>query len=104
MPAQREDGVLATHAASVVGDRNEAESAAFDLDREVARSRIDGIFDELLDRRGWTLDHFACRDLAGHLLRQDVDDAFGHAAVPHSSSTASAILAETIEVEPSQAF
>ena len=45
MTAQRDDRVLAAHATSVVGDRNESESAALDFNREVVRAGIEGVFD-----------------------------------------------------------
>ena len=57
-----------------------AEAAALDFDREVARAGVERIFDQLLDRGGRPLDDFAGRNLAGHLLGQDVNYVLRHSS------------------------
>ena len=52
-------GVLGRHAAAVVRDADELRAAAGELHRYVARPRVDGVFNELLHRRGGPLHDLA---------------------------------------------
>src|SRR5690242_1175332 len=78
MPAHRENSVLARHPASVVTDCDQRRAAAENLDADRVRARVEGIFDQLLDRRGGPFDNLAGRNLARDLLGQYVDYVLGH--------------------------
>ena len=60
-------GVLGRHAAAVVRDADELRAAAGELHRYVARPRVDGVFNELLHRRGGPLHDLARGYEVGHV-------------------------------------
>ena len=71
----REREVVAGHAGAVVGDADQAASAAVGHDLDVVRAGIERVLDQLLDHARRPLDHLARGDA--------VDDAFGELANGH---------------------
>ncbi len=78
MTPQRQNRVFAHHPATVVRDRDQRRSSALDFCAYRARAGVERIFDQLLQRRGRPFHHLARRDLAGHVLRQDMYQPFRH--------------------------
>src|SRR5579884_3870047 len=77
MALEGEQGIIAHHAAAVVGDLYELFAAGFDLDFDPCRSRVERILEQLLHHRRWPLDYLASGDLVGNLLGKYVDAAHG---------------------------
>ncbi len=73
MALEGKQGVIAHHAAAVVGDLNELLAATFDLDADARGSGVKGIFQEFLDHGGGALHDFASGDLVGNVFGEDVD-------------------------------
>src|SRR5205085_831974 len=67
VPFNRQPRVLRLHAFTVVLDPHLLLASELDVDAEATGSRVDGVLDELLDDRRWTLDDLACGDLIGEL-------------------------------------
>ena len=70
-----QQGVVAQHAAAVVGDADQAAAAGFDLDAQLGGAGVERIFEQLLDHRSGALHHFTGGDLVGDLVGQDADAA-----------------------------
>ena len=64
---QGKESVVAVHPATVVHYPHQRDPPAPDADLDLARSRVDAVFHELLDDRRRALDHLA----GGHLARED---------------------------------
>jgi hypothetical protein len=60
---EAEQGIIATHAESVVGDTDQAAAAGLDFHADTRRFRVECIFDEFLHDAGGTFHHFTGRDL-----------------------------------------
>jgi len=76
---QAEEGVVAVHAGAIVDDADGGSAAAADHDLDLAGGGVEGVFDQLLDDGGGTLDDLAGGDLAGNLLGKQGDAAHGMA-------------------------
>lgn len=77
---QAEQGVIATHSESVVGDPDQAPSARLHLHGDARCAGIEGVFDQLLHDAGGTLHHLASGDLVGDLLGQKANAVHGRGA------------------------
>ena len=75
--------VVGRHPLAVVLDADQPLAAQLQRHRHPHGAGVEGVLDELLDRRGGPLDHLAGRDLVGQTGRQPVDPA-------HRSSAGSA--------------
>jgi len=65
--------IRAGHATAIVADAHQRHAALPNLDRDRARLRVDGIFDQLFDDRGRSLDHFTRGDTFGDGFGEDVN-------------------------------
>ena len=72
---KREESIVLDHAVAVVGDTDELAAAGFDFDTDAGGSGIEGVFEELFDDGGGTLDDFAGSDLVGYQVGEDADAA-----------------------------
>ena len=77
MTLEREQSIVAQHAAAVVGDLNEFFPAGFDLNPDAGGTCIQGIFEQFLGYRSWSLDHFTGGNFVGNIFGKDVN--FAHA-------------------------
>ena len=75
MALEGKQGVIADHAMAIVGDADELAAAGFDVDADAGGSRIERVFEQLLDHGRGSLDHFAGGNLVGDLVGKDVDAA-----------------------------
>ena len=66
MTLERHARVSRRHAGAVVNDLDQSAAGVLDYDADVGCSGIDGVFDQLLDHRSRTLDHFSGGYLVGH--------------------------------------
>ena len=80
-----EQGVVADHAAAVVGDADELAAAGFDLDADAGRAGVERVLQQLLDDRGRPVDDLAGGDLVGDLVGENADAA--HVCVKDMRST-----------------
>ena len=71
--AQRQRQLAGRDAAAVVADADQVDAAAFQGHVDVAGAGIEGVFQQLLDDRGRSLDDLAGGDLVGQLRRQLAD-------------------------------
>ena len=72
--AEKGDAHVVLHdAAAVVGDAHKGGAAVFDLDGDVLRAGVDGVFHQLLDDGGRTLHDLARRDQLRDVLVQHID-------------------------------
>ena len=78
MALEGQQGVVAQHAAAIVGDANETAAAGFHFDANLRRARVERVFEQFLDHRSGTLHHLAGGDLVGDLVGQNAYAA--HAA------------------------
>ena len=81
MALEGEHGVVAHHAASVVGDLNELFAARLDADLDARGAGVEGVFEHLLDHGRRPLHHFAGGDLVGNGFGEYVDAAHGQFSV-----------------------
>ena len=77
MALEGEQGIIADHAAAVVGDANELAAAAFDLDTDAGGTSIKSVFEQFLDHGRGAIDDFAGGDLVGDLVGENADAAHG---------------------------
>ena len=77
MTFEGEHGIVAHHAASVVGDLDELFSAGLDTDLDAGCASVQSVFEQLLDYRGRALHHLAGGDLVGDVLGEYVNAAHG---------------------------
>ena len=68
MSRQRERQVLAAYAIAIIGDADQLDAAAGEVDVDLARSGIEAVLEDLFERRGGTVDHFAGGDLVDQLI------------------------------------
>ena len=73
MPRQRQHGVAAVHADSIIRDAHQRLSAIFDGDGDRGGTRIERVLDKFLDDRRGPFDHFARGDLVSNGARQNGD-------------------------------
>ena len=74
---QRQQRVLALHAAAVVGHPDEGEPALLHVHGDGGRARVEGVLDQLLHDGGRALDHLARGDLVDEPGREDLDARHG---------------------------
>ena len=72
-----QQGVVAHHAAAVVGDLDELLAAGFDLDPDAGGAGVERVLEQFLDHRSRALHHFAGGDLVGNGFGENVDAAHG---------------------------
>ena len=75
VPLEREQGIVAVHAAAVVADLDQAAAAAAQLDSDLGSPCVKGVLDQFLADRSRPLDHFAGGDLVRDLVCQYADAA-----------------------------
>ena len=75
MALKGQQGIVAHHAAAVVGDANELAPPALDRDHDAARAGVERILQQLLHHRCRPIDDLAGGDLVGHLVGEYVDAA-----------------------------
>jgi hypothetical protein len=73
MPFDGQGQILGRHADAIVGNDDEAGAALAQRDIDASGTGIDGILDQLLDRRRRTLHHLAGGDAVDESLRQPTD-------------------------------
>ena len=71
MSFEGEQGVVPAHTGTVIGHTDEAAAAGTDLDGDLLRAGIEGIFDEFLHDAGGAFDDLAGRDLVRDLLGKE---------------------------------
>jgi iron-sulfur cluster assembly protein len=83
MALKAQQGVLAVHAAAVVGDAHKSCPAAREFDAHTPCASVDAVFDEFLHYRSGALYDLACRDLAGDMIgeKANVSHAFDFARI-----------------------
>jgi hypothetical protein len=67
---ERERQFVGRDAAPVVGHPDQGTAAVGHLDRDAPGTRVDGVLDQLLDRRGWAFHDLAGRDPVDRSLVQ----------------------------------
>ena len=72
-----QQGVVAQHAAAIVGDADQAAAAGFHFDAQVGRAGVERVFEQLFDHRSGPLDHLTGGDFVGDLVGEDADAAHG---------------------------
>ena len=77
MPFKRQHGVVAHHAAAVVGNLDQLLSAGLDADLDSRRARVQRVLQHLLHHGRRPLHHLACGDLVGDGFGEYVDAAHG---------------------------
>ncbi len=77
MPLEGEHGIVANHAASVVGDLNKFFPARLDADLDARRARVERVLQQLLHDRGRALHHLASSDLIGNGFGENVNSTHG---------------------------
>ena len=75
-----QQGVVAHHAAAVVGDLDELLAAGLDLNLDARRTGIERVLQQLLHHRRRPLHHFAGGDLVRDVFGENVDAAHGSEA------------------------
>ena len=63
---------------TIIFDINQTFSTVFQMHFNACGTRIKRIFNQFLDDRGWTFDHFPCGDLRGDFWCQQTD---GHRSI-----------------------
>ena len=67
---QRQGHVRRRHAAAVVRDFNQFDATCTQTHRYISRARIDGVFDQFLQRAGWSFHHFTGSDPVDQIFRE----------------------------------
>ena len=75
MPLERQHGIIAHHAASIICDLDQLFSARLHADLDPRRARIQSVLEQLLHHGRRPLHHFAGGDLVGNLLGKYVNAA-----------------------------
>ena len=70
MPLQRQRHLGRRHAAAVVGDLDPLDAARGEADRDPRRTRVDGVFHQLLQRAGRSFHHLTGCDAVDQMLRE----------------------------------
>jgi hypothetical protein len=65
VPLEREHGIVASHAAAVIGDANEGATTVLDVHLDGGRARVERVLDQLLHDGRRSLHHFTGSDLVG---------------------------------------
>jgi hypothetical protein len=73
MALESQKGIVAHHAAAIVGDLDQLLAARFHLHPDARCARIQRILQQLLQHRRRTLHHLARGDLVGNMLGKYVD-------------------------------
>ena len=77
VPLERQQGIVAHHAAAVIGDLDQLLAAAFHLHPNAPRPRVQRVFQQFLHHRSRALHHLAGGDLVGDVFRENVNAAHG---------------------------
>ena len=75
VPFERQQRIIAHHAAAIIGNAYELASSALHADHDAGGAGVEGILQQLFDHRRRPVNYFAGRDLIGHLVGQYVDTA-----------------------------
>ena len=70
-------GIVAHHAAAVIGDLDQLLPARLDLNADARGTGVQRVLQQFLHYRRGTLDHLAGSDLVGNSFGKDVDFAHG---------------------------
>ena len=81
MALESEHGIVADHAASVVGDLDQLFATGLDADLDARGAGVEGVLEHFLYDRRRTLDDLPCSDLVGDGLGEYVDAAHEERAV-----------------------
>ena len=81
MARDREPELFALDPEAVVGHADQPYASAAEIDVDAARSGVEAVFEQFLERRGGTLDHLARGDLVDQVIGQRADMR-GHATRP----------------------
>ena len=73
MTLESQHGIVAHHAASVIGDLDDLLAARFDVNTNARGSGVQGVFEQLFHHRSRTLHHFARSNLIGNAFGEDVN-------------------------------
>ena len=73
MPRHRQGQICRRHSAAVIRDPDQHLAARRIIHRYPPRARVQGVLDQLLDRRGWPLHHLARRNAVDRRLIQRFD-------------------------------
>ena len=87
MAGKRQSDVVGVDAAAVVGDADELDAAACQLDVDVGCACVDAVFNDFFQRIGGALHHFAGGDLVDKMVGQG-GDAFHAGAFENGVQTA----------------
>jgi hypothetical protein len=80
MPLQRQESVVARHPIPVVRDDDPPSAPVLPLHLDRSGSRIEAVFNELLDDGGGPLDDLPCRDAIDKMIVEDADATHGASA------------------------
>ena len=58
MPFKRQCHVRGRHATAIVSDFNQINATCAQAHDDISRARIDGVFNQFLQRAGWSFNHF----------------------------------------------
>ncbi len=83
MPLETEPRIVWLHPDAVVFDADELLAAVLDRHRHARRAGVDGVFDQLLDDRGRTLDDLTSGNLVGKVVGQPLNAAHKTEAEGH---------------------
>ena len=72
-----EDEIVGMEAAAVVAHADEFAAAVFDVDVDVGRSGVDGVFDDFFDHGSRAFDNFTGGDLVDEAVGQLLDAGHG---------------------------
>ena len=70
LPLRRHQRIVAPHAGTVVGNRNQLPASGCNRNINARRPGVQSIFQKLFDNRCRALDNLACGNLVGHILRE----------------------------------
>jgi hypothetical protein len=62
---KRQHGIVAQHAAAIVGHSNKTAATLFGSEANIHRTRVQRVFKKLLDNGSWAFHYFAGRNLVG---------------------------------------
>ena len=79
MALKGQQGIVAYHAAAVVGHLDQLASAGLHVDADARRPGVQGVFNQFLDHRRRTFHHLAGGDFVGDIFGENVNAA--HAEV-----------------------
>ncbi len=73
MAFHRQGQLAGRYSAAIIAYFDQAFPGFYNFDRDLFCPGIQRVLDQLLNDRGWSLNHFPRRDLRGDFSRQDVD-------------------------------